>query len=246
MRFKIDKTTASALTPTGCLRAVINIGNPILARRVGSSIDGVAGVSVDLARGLAQALDCELKLTVVESAGNSVEVLSNNQVDIGFVAVDPLRSETLAFTPPYVLIEGAYLIRDTSPITALEMVDSTGNRIVVGKGSAYDLHLTRTLRSASIVRVMTSPGVVDHFLTECCEVAAGVRQQLEYDAARHPGLRLLPGNFMQIAQAMAVPASRGEVVHAIVSSYIQTQKSCGAVSAALQAHRIDGATVAPV
>ncbi len=45
----------AAFTPTGHLRAAINLGNPILAgKRAGTG--EVYGVSVDLARGFAQRL----------------------------------------------------------------------------------------------------------------------------------------------------------------------------------------------
>jgi polar amino acid transport system substrate-binding protein len=42
----------------------------------------------------------------------------------------------------------------------------------VGKGSAYDLFLTRTLRHAPIVRAPTSPTVVETFLDQGAEAAA--------------------------------------------------------------------------
>ena len=43
------------------------------------------------------------------------------------------------------------------------------------------------------MRAPTSPAVVDTFVAQGADVAAGVRQQLEADAARIGGLRLLPG-----------------------------------------------------
>ena len=55
--------------------------------------------------------------------------------------------------------------------------------------------------------------MVDHFLTHNADVAAGVKQQLEADAARIGGLRLLPGRFMVIEQAMGLPAARGVAAH---------------------------------
>ncbi|RAR54590.1 extracellular solute-binding protein (family 3) [Paraburkholderia unamae] len=110
--------------------------------------------------------------------------MSAERADLGFFAVDPLRGETIAFTEPYVLIEGYYLVRDTQAIRRNEDVDQLKNRVVVGKGSAYDLFLTREMRHAQIVRAPTSPTVVQTFLEQDLEVAAGVKQQLEVDAAR--------------------------------------------------------------
>ncbi len=134
---------------------------------------------------------------------------SNEQADVGFFAIDPKRGATIAFTAPYVLIEGCYLVRADSPIATNAKVDQSGVRVVLGKGSAYDLYLSRELRHAEIVRAPTSPTVVRTFLEQGAEVAAGVRQQLESDAAGKDGLRLLGERFMVIRQAMGVPRSRG-------------------------------------
>jgi polar amino acid transport system substrate-binding protein len=239
----LTSSIRSAFTPSGKLRASINLGNPILAYR--DAAGKACGVSVDLATGFARLLDAELELVVVDAAGKSVDVVVAENADIGFFAIDPLRAEHIAFTAAYVLIEGCYLVRDDSPIRANEQVDHADNRVVVGKGSAYDLYLTRTLRHAGIVRSPTSPTVVDTFLEEGAEVAAGVKQQLEADAQRSGGLRLLDGRFMVIQQAMGTPKSRGGEAGAFLAHFVETMKAGGFVAAALDRHGIQGASVAP-
>jgi polar amino acid transport system substrate-binding protein len=116
----------------------------------------------------------------------------------------------------------------------------------VGKGSAYDLFLTRELKAATIERALTSPAVVDTFLAEGADVAAGVRQQLEADAKRLRGLRLLPGRFMTIRQAIGTPVSRGEEASKALSQFLEACKASGFVAQALQRHSIQGAIVAPL
>lgn len=239
-----DPATVRAFAPTGRLRASINLGNPILAVRDGTTHE-VDGVSVDLARALAARLGVEVELVVVDAAGKSVDVVTNEQADVGFFAIDPLRGATIAFTAPYVLIEGSYLVRADSPIRTNDEVDRPGRRIVVGKGSAYDLYLTRSLKHAELVRAPTSPKVVDFFVKEGGDVAAGVRQQLEADAKRVAGLRLLDGRFMVIEQAMGLPKSRGAAAAAYLASFVEDVKADGFVARALARHGIDGATVAP-
>ncbi len=233
-----------AFASTGVLRASINLGNPILANRDPASGQPV-GVSIDLANGLAQALGVPIELLVFDAAGKSVEALEQGRVDIGFFAIDPKRGEHIAFTAPYVLIEGSYMVRDDSPLQSNDEVDRAGTRVVVGKGSAYDLFLTRELRAAEIVRAPTSPTVVDVFVEQSADVAAGVRQQLEADQARFPGHRLLPGRFMVIRQAMGVGKSRGAEAAAFLADYVERQKASGFVAAALARHGIEGASVAP-
>ena len=153
----IDPELRPAFLPAGKLRAAINLGNPILA---GTDAAGQAvGVSVDLAREFARRLNAGIELRVFDTAGQSVDAVTREEADIGFFAIDPARGAGIAFTGPYVLIEGAYLVRDDSPLQANEDVDRAGTRVTVGKGSAYDLHLTRALQHAEIVRAASSQAV---------------------------------------------------------------------------------------
>lgn len=233
-----------AFTPTGRLRASINTGNPILATP--DPATGLAtGVSVDLARGFAERLGVELELVVFDTAGKSVDAITEEQADIGFFAIDPKRGEGIHFTAPYVLIEGWYAVREESPVKTIEEVDRAGVRVVVGKGSAYDLFLSRELKSATILRAPSSPAVVEYFLAQGADVAAGVKQQLEADAERLSGLRLLPGRFMVIQQAMGCPRGRGTEAAAALAAYVEDMKRSGFVAEALQRHGIGGAAVAP-
>ncbi|MBV9889318.1 MAG: transporter substrate-binding domain-containing protein, partial [Rhizobacter sp.] len=165
--------------------------------------------------------------------------------DVGFFAIDPQRAADVAFTPPYVLIEGCYLVHADSKLFDNEDVDRAGHVVVVGQGSAYDLHLTRALQHARIVRAPTSQAVVQAFLERGAEVAAGVRQQLEADARRLGGVRLLHGRFMVIRQAMGIAKRRGEDAARWLASFVEAMKAESAVTAALTRHGVDGASVAP-
>lgn len=236
---------ATAFAPTGSLRASINLGNPILAHRKAQTGEP-GGVSVDLARALAQRLGVALELVVFDTASKSVDAVTQEQADVGFFAVDPLRGQGIAFTAPYVLIEGAYLVRQDSPLQTNDAVDHPGIRVVVGQGSAYDLYLSRELKQAEIVRAPSSPAVVDVFVAQGLDVAAGVKQQLEADRQRFAGLRLLPGRFMVIQQAMGLPKGRGEAAAAYLATFVEDMKARGFVAEALQRHGIQGASVAPL
>lgn len=234
---------AASFAPTGALRVAINLGNPILATAAPG--DGATGVSVDLARAFAERLGVACELVIVDTAGKSVDLVSDEHADIGFFAIDPVRGARIAFTASYVLIEGAYLVAEDSAIRTIADVDRDGTRVVVGAGSAYDLFLTRELKHATIVRAASSQAVVDTFVELGADVAAGVRQPLEADARRVPGLRMLEGRFMTIRQAVGVPKSRGPDAAACLATFVEERKADGFVAAALARHGIDGAAVAP-
>jgi polar amino acid transport system substrate-binding protein len=231
------------LAPTGKLRAAINFGNPILATRDPATGEA-RGASVDLARELGRCLGVPVELVLYASAGKVVEGLQSSAWDVAFVAIDPARGREMLQTNPYLIIEGAYLVAADSPIRSNDEVDRPGVRIAVGKGSAYDLFLSRALKQAQIVYAPTSPAVTDVFVAQKLDVAAGVRQQLEADAKRLPGLRVLDGRFMVIQQAMATLPGR-EAGLAYLNSFVEEMKSSGFVAQALAQHRIEGAQVAP-
>ena len=237
------ESMTKVFAPHGTLRASINLGNPVLAS-LDPATGKAVGVSVDLATELARRLGVPLQLVVVKSAGASVENVNQGNADVGFFAIDPKRGQEISFTKPYVLIEGFYLVRDTSPITTNDQVDQPGVTVAVGKDSAYDLFLTRELHRAKIVRIPTSPAVVQDFLSQHLDVAAGVRQQLETDAAKAGGLRLLDQRFMVIRQAMGVPKAKGDEAAAYLSTFVDDMKASGFVGASLARHQIAGAVVA--
>lgn len=237
-----DRTAvARDLAPTGTLRAAINLGNAVLARR---DADGtVSGVSVDLARALATRIGVPVAFVTYDGAGAVSGAAASGTWDLCFLAVDPERAEGIAFTAPYLVIEGSYLVPADSPIREAEDVDREGVRIAVGRGSAYDLHLSRTIRHATLERAPTSPAAIALFAESRLDVAANVRQPLEAYAAAHPEVRMLPGHFMEITQAMGVPKDRSAGM-AYLRRFVEDMKADGFVAELLRANG-QSATVAP-
>jgi polar amino acid transport system substrate-binding protein len=239
----VPAAARSDLAPTGTLRAAINFGNPILATKDPSTGEP-RGVSVDLSRELARHLGVPVQFVTYDAAGKVVEGLKAGAWDVAYVAIDPARAVDISYTAAYVQIEGAYLVTQNSPIRNNAEVDRQGVRVVVGAGSAYDLFLSRNLKQATIVRAPTSPAVTDMFVAQKLDVAAGVKQQLEADARRIPGLRLLEGRFMVINQAMGTPKGR-EAGAIYLREFVEEMKASGFVAQSLERHRIEGASVAP-
>ncbi len=244
---RVTPQLVGEIAPGGKLRAAINLGNPILAT---ANLGGGApiGVSVDLAHELGKRLGVPVELVTFTSAGRVVEAVTAAQVDIAFVAVDPVRGAGMGQTPPYVVIEGAYLVKYDSSIRSNAEVDRANNRVIVATGSAYDLFLSRELKAARLVRTTTSQEVANAMLAQNIEVAAGVRQQMLMDATRlnngQPTVRLLDGRFMVINQAMGLPKGR-TIALDYLNAFIEDMKASGFVAQALARHNIDGAAVAP-
>src|SRR4051812_4959949 len=180
---------AKDLAPTGRLRAAINYGNPVLAQR-NAATGELRGVSVDLARELARRGGVPLELRPYEAAGKVTADATTGGWDIAFVARDPERAREIEFTDPYVIIEGGYLVRASSPIQSIDDVDRPGVRIAVSRGSAYDLFLSRgVIKHATFVRGASPQASLDQFAGERLEVLAGVKAVLIDYARSHPECR---------------------------------------------------------
>ena len=237
-----DRPPASAvreLAPTGKLRAAINFGNPVLARK-----EPLGGVSVDLSRELARRLGVPLELVPYEAAGKVTDDATKDAWDVAFVARDPKRAENIEFTAPYVIIEGGYMVPAGSPLYRIEDVDRDGVRIAVSRGSAYDLFLSRTLKHASLVRAPSPPASIELFMKERLEALAGVKQPLVGLAKAHPELRVLEGRFMVIEQAMATPRPRPDGAE-YLRGFVDEMKASGFVATSLEKNGQKDAAVAP-
>jgi polar amino acid transport system substrate-binding protein len=164
------------------------------------------------------------------------------RADICFLAIDPARAETVAFTPPYAVIEGVFAVPEASPLTSSADVDRPGVRVGVKKGSAYDLFLSRTLAHAEVVR--GGEGVTV-FTEQQLEVAAGIRQPMEVFAAAHPGVRLLEPRFMEIQQAVGTTRTRRDDTLGFLRRFVEELKANGFIVEALRRAGRRDATVAP-
>jgi len=241
----IDSTMISSFAPTGTLRVGINLGNPILANENPQTHE-LYGITIDIAHEIGKRLSLPVKLTPFKTAGNTVDAVKTGDIDLVFVAIDPVRGADISYTPPYIQIEGAYMVKIDSPIHENNQVDALSNEIVVGKGSAYDLYLSREIKNATLLRAASSQAVVDDFMSGKGNVAAGVKQQLESDAKRYEGLRMLPGRFMVINQAIGIPKARPqyEQTTTYLSDLITQLKQSGFVARSMHEHKIEGAKVA--
>ena len=195
----------------------------------------------ELARELGKRLGVAVELKPFDAAGKVFEALKAGEVDIIFLAIEPVRAAEIAFTAPYVIIEGVYMVPKDSPLKTVADVDRAGVRIGVNKASAYDLFLTRSLKAATLVR---GDDGVTLFKEQKLEAAAGVKQPIVLYAKTDPEVRVLDGRFMEIRQAMGTAQGRNAGA-AYLRGFIEEMKASGFVADALKRSNQPDATVAP-
>ncbi len=239
----ITPSLQSDLAPTGKLRVGINYGNPVLATKDPASGE-LRGVAVDLARELGRRIGVPVELVGFESAGKMVEGLETGVWDVAFLAIDPRRANEIAFTAPYIEIEGTYVVPSESQLHTIPEVDRAGVRIGVSANSAYDLFLSRTVKHAELVRAPNPKAAFDLLAAGKVDVVAGVRQALIANAEKLPGSRVFAGRFMAIQQALGIPKGR-EAGAMCLREFIEDVKASGVVARAIEKAGVRGVSVAP-
>jgi polar amino acid transport system substrate-binding protein len=238
-----DPSLVRELAPGGMLRIGVNYGNPVVAQKDPAGGEP-RGVGPELGRELARRLGVPVNYVTYDTAGKMADAARADAWDVAFLATDPARASDIAFSKPYVQIEGTYLVRRDSPLRTIEDVDREGIRVAVANKSAYDLFLTRHLEHATLVKAPTSNAAVELFLSANLEAAGGVKNPLVAAAAKDPSLRVIDGHFMVIGQAAGVPRSRENAAR-YLTAFIEEMKKSGFVARALRESGVTDATVAP-
>lgn len=218
------------------LRFAINLGNAVLAKTLPDGSPG--GITVEIANHIAAALKTDAHFVTYPTAGRVVDDTQNDAWDIAFLAVDPKREVVLRFTQPYITIQGTVLVKADSNWQSVEQMDKDDVVINVGKGAAYDLHLTRQLERATLNRLGSSQAAIEAFLNGEGDMAAGIRQPLEQTAREHVGFRVLTDNFGQINQAICVPRRNIELHEKITALLAQWQHD-GSIQHIIERHLVE-------
>jgi polar amino acid transport system substrate-binding protein len=232
----------ATVAPSGRLRVGINYGNPVLAKRDLASGE-LSGVAVELARELARHVALPLELVAFESAGTMFEAIKSDAWDVAFLAIDAARANEIDFTPPYIEIEGTYLVPESSELSSIEQVDRPGVRIGVSANSAYDLFLSRSITKAELVRAQNPNEAFELLIDNKVDVVAGVRQHLVANSTRLPGSRVLDGRFMAIQQALGI--RKGRQATEALSDFIEQAKASGLVARIIESAGVRGVSIPP-
>jgi polar amino acid transport system substrate-binding protein len=235
MNSTIPDSLRREFAPTGTLRAGINLGNPVIAQKDPAG-GAPRGVGPDLARELARRLGVGITYVTYDTAGKLADGVRSGAWDVAFLAGEPERAQEIAFSPPYVQIEGTYMVRADSPLAKAAEVDRPGVRVAVGSKTAYDLFLTRNLKHAELVRFPTSLDAIDAFRKQAqkLDAVAGVRQTLVMGARDDAELRVMEDAFQVIRQASGVPRGRDHAAR-YLADFIEEMKANGFVKRALEA-----------
>lgn len=223
------QSNLETLARNGVLRVAINTGNRALVQEADGAF---TGISPALARRLSKEIGARMEVVVYSGAGKVFDDAGQDKWDIGFLAIDPMRAKKIAFTQPYIVIEATYAVRADASFKDVEDVDAGGVRVLTSTGSAYDMHLTKSLRHATLEHSGTPPESFEEFRAGRCDAVAGVRASLEGAFDQSPDIRILSGVLTSVQQAMVLPdrddpridALNDFVARAIESGFVAAAK----------------------
>jgi polar amino acid transport system substrate-binding protein len=232
----------AALAPTGKLRVGVNMSNFLLTR-TDAATQQPAGVAVDLGRELGRRLGVPVEIIPYPNPGALADAAKSGVWDVGFLGAEPQRANEIDFTPAYVEIEATYLVPPGSSLKSIAEVDRQGIRIAVPEKSAYELYLTRTLKSAELVKEKGADNAFKRFVDDKLDALAGLKPRLVTDCDKLKGSRILDGRFTAVQQAAGSPKGRS-VGAEYLREFVEDIKASGLVAKTIEANGVRGLTVA--
>lgn len=207
----VSEAVKHQLAPNGILRVGINLSNCLLVSSKGPK-GNPEGISPDIAKRVADALELPLEFVTFERPGKLADAVGKNIWDIGNIAFEVERAQTIDFSDPYVLIEANFLVRENTNFQTNSDVDQHNVRISVSERSAYDLWLSNKFKSAKIIRAPSIQMSHDLFLENKVDVLAGLKPKLLQEIKNHRGIRLIDKPFTAVKQSIGLPKGRQDSV----------------------------------
>ena len=234
----VSSVVKQQLAPTGVLRAGINLSNFLLVS--GTAADGSPqGISPDIANLVASTLGLPCELICFDRPGKLADAVNQNIWDIGNIAFEAERAQTLDFSHPYVVIEANFLVRHDDNFLTNDDVDRAGIKIAVSERSAYDLWLTDHFSQAQIIRASSIQAAHDLFFEKKVDVMASLRPKLLEDMANHSGLRMIDPPFTAVKQSIGVAKGKADSI-AFINALIAQSIENGWIAAQLEVHGMTG------
>lgn len=228
----------SELAPTGKLRAGMNLGNALFTG-TDAATGELRGVSVDLMRELASRLGVPVDFVVHATPGEVADAAGTGSWDVAILAIEPARAQTIAFSPAMTEIEATYVVRKDSPLKTIDQVDAAGVRIAAPAKAGYELYLTRTLRSATLIRTRNVQASIELFNEGGADVVASLKPTLLESMGKMPEGRLLEGRFTAMNHGLGTARDRPAAA-AYLKAFVEDITASGFLARSIARHGVRG------
>jgi polar amino acid transport system substrate-binding protein len=235
---KVPEAVRSELTPTGKLRAGMNLGNALFTTKDVATGE-LRGVSVDVMRELASRLGVPVDFVVHATPGDVADASGAGTWDVAILAIEQTRAEKIAFSPAMTEIEATYVVHKDSALQSAGQVDTSGMRISTPEKAGYELYLTRTLRNATLIRTKSVQASIDLFNERRADALAGLKPTLLESMGTMPDGRLLEGKFMTVNHGLGVPRERPAAAE-YLKAFVEEMNASGFVARSIERNGVRG------
>lgn len=236
--------TSSEIAPQGKLRVALIGGNPVLVTK---KPDGsIGGVSVDLGKFIAEKLGIPFLPVVYADPEAYTRTFGKGEWDI---AIGPRRASEAGivdYTPDFMLVDNIFVAAPGRDFADASQVDRPGVKVAVIRDGAPDKFLTRTLKSAQLVRIPSGRKAAIETLRSGRADVFGSNAQIVHEVAEGlPDSKIVPGQFNTVPMAVASPKGRSSGAQARLVEIVKEAKGSGLVREAIEQAGSQGVRVAP-
>lgn len=197
------------------------------------SKDSVTGEPRGLALGIAHALAKRLGLhdviTIAYPTPTEVmECVKTGRCDIGFMLIDPSRSNEVDFTPAFVRSDFTYMLPAGSTVRSAAEIDRTGFRIATVRGHASTAALVRIIKQAHPVYVDTYEAAVELLRAGNADAFASIRENLLQFSIQLSGSRVLNDSYQSNLAGIALQKGNAGRL-AYISEFLDDMKRTGSL-----------------
>jgi polar amino acid transport system substrate-binding protein len=234
----------SEIAPTGKLRVAMNAQTPVLLRRTS---DGkiTGGVALEVGKFIAEKLGVPFELVPYAGADAYMQSFGKGEWDIAIGGPTPLVAEKADVILPVVLSDYMFVAAPGREFADAAQVDRPGVKIGVGLNSLSDLFLSRTLKSAELVRPSAAGGNIEALRSGKVDVWAASASTVQEVADRLPGAKIIPGAFTSDLYMVILPKGRSSAAQAKLAEIVNEAKRTGVVRTAIEQTGMRGVRVAP-
>lgn len=235
---------STEIAPSGTLRPALIGSNPVLVTR---RADGTVGdVSVELAKWIAEKLGVSFESVVYPDTDSYAKSFGTGQWDIAIGPRTPVAESHSDFSPDFMLVDNIYVAAPGREFADAREVDRPGVKIAVVLNGAPDQFLSRTLKSAELVRISGgSEAMIEALRTGKADVYGSNAENVHKVAGGLPGAKIVPGAFRSVRMAVAFPKARSAAAKNKIAEIVNAAKAAGLIQKSIEEAGLKGVRVAP-
>lgn len=228
----------SEIAPSGKLRVAMNANSAVLLKR---TPDGKAtgGVGFEVGKFISEKLGVPFEMVPYRDANTYTQSFGKGEWDIGFGTQTPLVKDKADFILDVLLTDYMFIAAPGREFANSAQVDMPGVKIGVGLKSSSDQFLSRTLKSAELVR-LTGGKSVEALRSGQVDVWAASASNVQQVAERLPGAKIVPGAFTSDRTMLILPKGRSAAAQAKIAEIVNEAKKAGVVQKALEQSGVPG------